>query len=264
MEYTIKRLADLAGVSTRTLRWYDQKGLLKPSGTSEGGYRLYGEASVARLQQIMFYKELDFSLSEISRILEKPEFDHQKALQSHLMELTKRREKMDALILTVSRTLDELQGGVSMSDQEKFEAFKTNEIKENESKYGKEIREAYGDTAVDESNAALGNMGQQEYHQRKETEETMLRLLKDAVLSGVSPAGPEGQEIAKLHWTWCFPGSEVYHPGKHRGIAKLYVMDERFTVYYDKETKGCARFLRDAVAAYAEGMESCNCVCQPV
>ena len=94
MEYTIKELAGLAGVSTRTLRWYDKLGLLKPTRITEANYRMYDEASVARLQQIMFYRELEFALADISQILDAPGFNHQEALQSHLTALIAGKESM--------------------------------------------------------------------------------------------------------------------------------------------------------------------------
>ena len=129
MEYTIKQLSDLAGITPRTLRWYDSQGLLKPGRVTEAGYRLYGPAEVDRLQQILFYRALDLPLAEIRTLLERPDFDRQAALQSHLAALEARRAQLDALILTVKQTL---KGADTMSDAEKFECFKRNVIKENE------------------------------------------------------------------------------------------------------------------------------------
>lgn len=251
MEYTIKELADLAGISTRTLRWYDKKGLLKPSRVNEAGYRFYDEKAVARLQQIMFYRELEFSLYDIGQILESPQFDQQKALQSHLQELTRRREQIDDLILTVQKTLAELQGGKKMSDREKFEAFKKKMVQENEEKYGTEIREKYGDESVDRANAAMMKMSEETYKQWKEKEDRILAMLKEAVLTGETPDSPQAQEIAKLHAVWCFR-DEKYDPQKHAQIASLYTLDKRFTAYYDREVEGCAKFLTDAVSIYAK------------
>lgn len=256
MTYTIKELAELAGVSTRTLRWYDKIGLLTPTGTTEAKYRLYDETSVARLQQILFYRELEFSLADIGRMLNAPDFDGQEALKSHLTALTRRRERIDDLIDTVNKTLDDLQGGKKMTDKERFEAFKTEAIKKNEEKYGREIRRTYGDKEIDRSNDAFQSLDQKSYDRRMEIEAEIFKLLKTAVLTGAAPQGPAGKKIARLHRDWCFFGQESYHAGKHAGIAELYVSDERFTVYYDSEVKGCAKFLRDAVAAYAEEQES--------
>lgn len=249
MEYTIKELADLAGISTRTLRWYDKKGLLKPYRVNEANYRFYSGDEVKKLQQILFYKELGFSLCDIEKILKDPNFDDQKALQSHLIELTKRRERIDALILTVKNTLEERQGGRKMSDREKFEAFKKEMIEQNEKKYGKEIRKKYGESAVDEANAATMKMSMEQYNQWEEMGRQILELLKEAVLSGKKPDSEEGKRIVQLHKKWCFR-NEKYDPKKYIGIVSLYTMDERFTQYYDREVSGCAQFLTDAAGFY--------------
>ena len=117
MEYTVKALADLSGVTARTLRWYDQKGLLKPLRVSDAGYRIYGPEQVDRLQLILFYRALGLELSAIRSILDDPGFDRLAALQSHLAELVGRREQLEKLILTVRKTIEEAKGGTAMSDQ---------------------------------------------------------------------------------------------------------------------------------------------------
>lgn len=253
MEYTVKGLADLAGVTTRTLRWYDQKGLLKPSRTNEAGYRLYNDTAVSKLQQIMFYRELEFSLAEIKEILDSPNFDQEQALKSHRKELQRRRKRIDDLILTVNKTLDDLHGGTEMSDQEKFEVFKQNAIAENEARYGEEIREKYGDEAVNRSNAAMMNLTQEQYDTWERLSAEIQTLLQQEVLAGRSADASEGQHIAALHREWCF-FSRAYEPKQHAGIAELYVQDPRFTAYYDREVQGCAQFLRDAIVAYTSKM----------
>ena len=121
MKYTVKQLAALSGVTPRTLRWYDLEGLLKPLRRTDAGYRLYGPQEVDRLQQILFYRELGLELSAIRRLLDDPAFDREAALQSHLAALEARRTRLDALILTVKKTL---KGASMMSDLEKFECFK--------------------------------------------------------------------------------------------------------------------------------------------
>ena len=115
MEYTVKALAELSGVTARTLRWYDQKGLLKPLRVSDAGYRIYGPEQVDRLQLILFYRALGLELSAIRSILDDPGFDRLAALQSHLAELVGRREQLEKLILTVRKTIEEAKGGTAMS-----------------------------------------------------------------------------------------------------------------------------------------------------
>ena len=251
MEYTVKALAELAGVTPRTLRWYDQKGLLKPRRTTEAGYRLYGPREVDRLQDILFYKELGLELEAVREILDAPGFDRLAALQSHLAELKARRQRLDALILTVEKTIDEAKGGRPMSDKEKFEAFKRRAVEANEEQYGKEIREKYGREAVEGTNARLLSMTEEEHGRWKALGAEILSALA-AVRAKEDPAGAEGRRIAELHRRWLSCTWTAYTPQAHRGLAELYTADERFTAYYDKEVPGCTAFLRDAVRAYTE------------
>lgn len=250
MEYTVKALADLAGVSARTLRWYDREGLLKPAGTTRAGYRLYGPAEVDRLQAILFYRELGLELSAIRSMLDAPDFDRMAALEGHLTALEARRARLDSLILTVTKTIDEAKGGQKMSDKEKFEAFKERVVAENEAKYGPEIRGKYGDAEVDRANACLRALTKEEYDQWQALGEEIRAALAAAVKAGEAPGGEEGQRIARLHRRWLSYSWEAYTPQAHGGLAEMYVADERFTAYYDQSVPGCAAFLRDAVKAY--------------
>ena len=252
MEYTVKALAELAGVTPRTLRWYDQKGLLRPRRTTEAGYRLYGPEEVDRLQNILFYKELGLGLEAVRELLDAPGFDRLAALQSHLTELEARRRRLDALILTVEKTIDEAKGGTQMSDKEKFEAFKRRAVEANEERYGEEIRRKYGPEAVEASNSRILSMTEEEHGQWRALEAEILSALAAAVRDREDPAGPEGRRIAELHRRWLSCTWTAYTPQAHRGVAELYTADERFTAYYDKEVPGCAAFLRDAVRAYTE------------
>ena len=252
MEYTVKTLAELAGVTPRTLRWYDQKGLLKPRRTTEAGYRLYGPEEVDRLQSILFYKELGLELEAVRKILDAPGFDRAAALQSHLAALEARRQRLDALILTVEKTIDEAKGGTPMSDREKFEAFKRRAVEANEERYGKEVRERYGDEAAEGSNEKLLSMTKEEHGQWKALEAEILSALAAAVRAGEDPAGAEGRRVAELHRRWLCCTWTAYTPQAHRGVVELYTADARFTAYYDKEVPGCAAFLRQAVRAYTE------------
>ena len=250
MEYTVKALAELAGVTPRTLRWYDRTGLLKPLRTTEAGYRLYGPKQLDRLQDILFYRELGLDLASIRTILDDPAFDRQAALQSHLTELKARRARLDELILTVQRTIDNIKGGTKMTDQEKFEAFKRRVVAANEAAFGQELRQRYGEEEADRANACVLALTQEEYEAWKALGGEIHAALAAAVGAGADPAGPEGQRIAQLHRRWLSYSWEAYTPQAHAGLAELYVSDPRFTAYYDREVSGCAAFLRDAVRAY--------------
>jgi DNA-binding transcriptional MerR regulator len=130
--------------STRTLRYYDEIGILKPARINSSGYRIYGQKEVDRLQQIMFYRELGVSLENIKDIVTSPSFDGAAALKEHHEKLLEKRNQLDLLIANVEKTIALTEGRINMSDKEKFEGFKKNMIDENEKKYGKEIREKYG------------------------------------------------------------------------------------------------------------------------
>ena len=105
MEYTIKKMAEISGVSPRTLRFYDQIHLLKPSRVTESGYRIYTSQEVDRLQQILFYRSLDFKLEQIAEILDNPAFDHRQALIQHQEMLQEKRKQLDTLLMTIQHTL---------------------------------------------------------------------------------------------------------------------------------------------------------------
>ena len=143
MEYTINKLAKLAGISTRTLRYYDELGLLSPARVSSNGYRIYGQKEIDRLQQILFYRELGVSLEEIRNILASKDFDGLTALESHLSALLARREQLDLLVANVRKTIKTMKGEIKMSDQEKFEGFLQKLVDDNEQQYGEEIRQKF-------------------------------------------------------------------------------------------------------------------------
>ena len=251
MEYTISQLADLAGVTTRTLRWYDRIGLLRPLRAADNGYRLYGGDQVDRLQHILFYRALGVDLKQIAAILDDPAFDRAAALRSHLSALQAQRQRVERLIDTVEKTISAEERQEIMEDKEKFEAFKRDMVDENEKTYGKEIREQYGDETVDAANARVMGLTQEEYARWTELGQEISRRLEAAVKDGADPTGEEGQAIVDLHRQW-LSHSMPYDPAVHRGIAEMYVADQRFTAYYDREQTGCAAFLRDAVLHWVQ------------
>ncbi len=247
MEYTVKKLAELAGVTARTLRFYDEAGLLSPSRTTDAGYRIYGPAQVDRLQQILFYRELGMPLEDIRSALGSPEYDRAAVLKRHLVVLKVQRTRLDTLIATVEKTILSQEGKLQMSDKEKFEGFKKQAVDENEQKYGEEIRRKYGDEAVDASNAKMMGLTPEKYERLQTVTAEISEKLEHAVTAGLAPDSPEAAEIVRLHremlmFTWT-----KYTREAHMGLGEMYVADERFTAYYDKNVPGCAAFLRDAI-----------------
>lgn len=252
MEYSIHELSQLSGLSSRTLRWYDQIGLLKPAWTKESGYRYYGPEQVNRLQDILFYRALGVELGKIRECLDSPRFDRLETLRGHLAALEKEREKVERLIGAVQEIIRCEERKESMKDQEKFAVFKENLVKENEEKYGKEVREKYGDEAVDQANTGLMGLTREEYQDWNTLDARIREKLEAAVREGLSADSPQGKEICRLHRRWLEVTVKSLTPQKHKGIAQLYVLDERFTAYYDRALPGCARFLRDTVDRWSE------------
>jgi len=249
MEYTVQKLSKMAGISTRTLRYYDEIGILKPARINSSGYRIYGKQEISQLQQILFYRELGVSLENIKVILAAPSFDSTNALKEHHKNLLAKRDQLDLLIANVEKTIAESEGRITMSDKEKFEGFKQKMIDENEAKYGKEIREKYGNEQIEKSNKIFKDMTKEQYDEFEKLGASVLDTLKAAFATG-DPAGELAQKAADLHHQWLKFAWGYYTKEAHAGVAQMYVDDERFTAYYDKEQPGLALFLRDAVLIY--------------
>lgn len=247
MEYTIQELADMVGISSRTLRYYDEIGLLYPKGYTQAGYRLYGPEEVDRLQEILFYRELDVSLEVIRELLSMPAHDRLKTLKSHREALLQKRERLDLLIGNVTKTIESEKGMRTMTDQEKFEGLKERIIRENEETYGQEIHKKYGDEKVEDSRKKFQGLSEEQYRKMNALTEELLILLEKAVREGENPAGALGEKIASMHREWLSYTWPSYSRKAHQGLVEMYVQDERFRAYYDRRIPGCAKFLRDAV-----------------
>ena len=252
MEYSSNQISKMSGVSARTLRYYDEIGLLKPARIASSGYRIYGQAELDTLQQIMFYREMGFLLTDIRKLLSAPDFDREQAFMNHLAELNKKRERLDTLIKTVTKSIAAMRGEQTMSDKEKFEGFKQAMIDENERQYGTETREKYGEEEIERANARIKHMTHERYVEgerlRQEAEDT----LKAALEMG-DPAGELAQKACDLHGKWLAFFQPEYSKAYHKSLGELYVADERFKAYYDKIAPGCAEFLRDAINIYCAG-----------
>ena len=252
MEYSVQELSRISGVTPRTLRWYDEIGLLKPSRVAETGYRYYGPEEVDRLQHILFYRSLGVKLSEIRKCLDAPGFSRLAALKGHLAALEAQQERLGGLIRSVRTTIEMEERNEMMNDAEKFEAFKRSAVEANEARYGKEIREKYGDAEVDAANAAVMNITPAQYQEWTQLGMEIQQRIEVAVQARLAPDGEEGRTVFELHKRWISLSTGRYDANMHRGIAAMYICDERFTAYYDKNLPGCAQFLRDAVHAWAK------------
>ncbi|OPX46584.1 MerR family transcriptional regulator [Clostridium thermobutyricum] len=252
MEYTIKKLGEIAGVSTRTLRYYDQIGLLKPCRINSSGYRIYGEKEVNLLQRIMFYKAMDMKLEKIQEIIQNPNFDMEKSLREQQRILISKRDELDKLIENIEKTIAYNKGEIDMTDKEKFEGFKKEKVNINEQKYGKEIREKYGDKVVDESNKKFLNLTEEEFKLMNETENEMFKDLLKVYENGDLDS-KAAKNVYENHKKWLSFSWPTYKKEAHRGLAEMYVMDERFSKYYnDKAGKEVVSLLRDIILKYTK------------
>jgi len=250
MAYLINELSKIAGVSARTLRYYDEIGLMCPK-YNDSGYRIYHSEDVDQLQQILFYKTLGFSLKAIKMIINAPDFHLLTALENHLEQIVTERQRLDQLIITLKKSIAEQKGAYQMKDNEKFKGFKQSLIHQNETLYGKEIRAAYGEERINQSNAQLMKMSEKTYHDTKALEQSILDNLYEAYQTK-NPRSPLAQKTVEQHRKWITAWWGYYNFDAHQSLAQMYVDDERFRQYYDKKQKGLAEFLRDAIQIYVE------------
>src|SRR5690606_15587147 len=178
------------GVSVRTLHYYDEIGLLVPEDTTESGYRLHSKDNLGTLQQILFFKELGFSLKKIKEIINNPSFDRQKALILQRNMLIEKRCQLDKMIETIDKTIKHERGEIQMTDKEIFEGFDF-----SHNPYEEEARSLWGDEAVDNANAKLASMDERG---QKTLSESMNAIYKKlATLSNGSPESEEAQTAIK-------------------------------------------------------------------
>lgn len=251
MEYTVNELAQLSGVSGRTLRYYDSIDLLKPARIACNGYRIYGQEQVDRLQQILFYRALEVPLEEIKQMLDDRHFDRYTALQQHLQVLTEKKTRLEGLIATIEKTIRAMEGEYPMKDKEKFEGLKQQVLAENRAKYGKELDEKYSAVQMAASEEKVANMSQEQWNAQKAEEQEIAALLKEAMELG-DPACVQAQRACDLHRQWLcrvWPDG-TYTKDAHRMMGEMYVGDERFRAYYEAIAPGCAAFFRDALNRY--------------
>lgn len=248
MEYTIKKFAKLSGVSARALRYYDEIGLLKPARITSAGYRIYGPQEVDRLQQILFYRQLDLKLAAIKNILDAPDYDVEQALNDQWWQLSQKKADIERLLVVVEQTLNHYKGERNMSDKEKFTAFKKQKITENERKYGSEIRAKYGKETIDATNQKFRELTEDQLQEMTATEQQLFGKLKVYVKN---PQIELAKEIFDLHKKWLSFTWPNYSAEAHKGVGLMYVSDERFTRYYDGHVVGSAQALHAIIQQYA-------------
>ncbi len=250
MAYTIKKLAQMAQVSVRTLHHYDAVGLVVPGSRSASGYRLYGEAELLRLQQVLFYRELDLSLEEICRLLDEPGYDPVTALETQLRLLAARADRIARLMDTVGRTIGRLKGENMLSDEELYEGFAKDEIQ----KIKGEAKARWGSTeAYAQSQKRVAKMSKADLERVKAEGAAVDAAAARALARGEDPASAAVRAIMARKFEQL---RAFYEPDKElfAGLGRMYSEDERFRKHYEDIAPGLADFLRLAMSAYAEGI----------
>ncbi len=247
MDYSVKGLSKLAGVSVRTLHHYDSIGLLHPETRTAAGYRVYGEAELLRLQQILFYRELDVPLDEIRALLDKPGFDPTAALEGHRKLLAERARRIGRLMETVDRTIDKLRGETMLSDQELYEGFGKEEIETMK----RRSAEAWGDTAAyAQSQDRMRSMTRDKWATVKAEGAALDEALAAAMKEGLAPDSPRVEALMRRkadHLRYFYdPSAELF-----AGLGRHYCEQPEFRQRYEDLAPGLPEFLRDAMAAFA-------------
>ena len=249
MKYTVKQLAELAGVTRRTLHHYDDLGLLNALRDPENNYRFYTETELLRLQQIMFYRALGLDLREIARIIDQPEFSAIQALKSHRQALEKKHHALNQLIQTVDYTMSYLEGKEKMNEVKLFEGFdeKQQEI------YAKEAAERWDPELVKQSQAKWKGSSKAEQEKIKAEGEAIYKEI--AMLMERPVNDPLVQ--AQMH-QWHQNLRFFYEPSIEilRGLGQMYVDDSRFKANFDKLDPGLANYLKEAIHVYCDDLDS--------
>ncbi len=245
--YTVKQLSDLAGITVRTVHYYDEIGLLKPASTAANGYRYYDDESLYRLQQILFYREMGIDLLQIKRIIDDPAFERVEALRAHRLNLQKQVNRLITLMQTVDNTIQHLTGDVKMSQSQLFEGFSP----EQEKEYEEEAIRLWGESV--KQSAALWKS----YSAQKKQD--ILQEGKDvyADLLSVMPQGPESPAVQAVVAHWHRHLRYFYEPTLEmlQGLGSLYVQHPEFNANLSALHPDLPAFMEEAINYYVAHLE---------
>jgi MerR family transcriptional regulator, thiopeptide resistance regulator len=246
--YSVGELARIAHVSVRALHHYDDLGLLRPARRSEAGYRLYTSADLARLQQVLFYKELGLGLDEIRRLMAGAAGDRSSVLRAQRRELAARVLRLEAVLDLIDRTLASLEGETEMSDEELFDVFGDFDPAEHE----EEARDRWGDTAAyKESMRRTRAYTKDDWARFKAESDAIVADLASLMGQGEPPDDPRAMDVAERHRLqidlWFYPCPRETHVE----LGRMYVADPRFAATYEEVRPGMAQYLCDAISANA-------------
>lgn len=238
----ISEVAKLTGITVRTLHYYDEIGLLKPSEITESGYRLYSKDSLETLQQILFFRELDFPLNEIKEIMTNPNYNKREALNKQKELLVKKRQRIDSLIGLINNTIE---GENNMS----FKEFDMKDIEESKKKYAKEVKERWGNTdAYKECEEKTNNYSENQWGAINKESSEILKAFGQHI--GCDPGSAEVQDLVEK-WRNHI-SSSFYNCTKEilSGLGLMYINDERFQKNIDQNGEGTAELMSKAIEIY--------------
>jgi len=251
MQYTVKKLAQLSGVSIRTLRFYDEIDLLKPAFYGENKYRYYEEEQLLMLQQILFFRELGFPLNDIQRILSSNDFDKIESLKSHKSMLQAGLERTEALIKTIDKTILYIEGKVTMHVAEFFDPIKLRDskIQKEFEKYlvGKGI---ISQEEMDQSWAKMKHWDQSDWDQFKTEGNAFYKDIVEAMLNDLSPDSSEVQELVNRQYLLITP-LWTFNQSSYIKLAESYRENVQYREFCDLFHPRLLEFLVEAMCVYA-------------
>ena len=234
MDMQIKEFAEMTGVSVRTLHYYDQIGLLHPAKVDkDSGYRYYDEASLLRMQQILFYRELDFPLKDICRILSSPNFDAQQALAEQRQLLSLKKQRLERLIAAID---------AATKGETNMQAFNNREFEQ----YREEVKEKWGHT---QAYAEYQQKGKQDYDALSAGMDSIMAEFATCKTQGASPASTEAQALVQKLQDYITTNFYNCTNAILAGLGEMYVADDRFRTNIDRHGDGTAEFIRQAIQA---------------
>ncbi len=251
MAYTVKKLAEISGVSIRTLHFYDEVGLLKPAYHGSNGYRFYEEEQLLMLQQILFFRELGFELKEIQKILGRGDFDKIGTLSSHREVLRKNLRRTKELIKTIDKTIEHLKGNTKMKDQEMYLGFS----KEKQAEYQAYLKNRLGadHPSFAECEKNVKNWTKADWEKYKQESDINMRMLAKLMDGQFSANAPEVQAVVRKNYEWL---KRFWTPDKESfsGLGQMYTEFEwkKFFAKYDPHHPKLAKFLAEGMRVFAE------------
>jgi DNA-binding transcriptional MerR regulator len=246
MEYRIGQLARLARVTVRTLRYYDKIGLLRPSGRGANDYRYYVRADLERLQEILFFKALEFSLEEIERLVNAPQYERRQALLAQRAIIRQRAQHLKSIEASIDCAIAELDGDTLMNDGDMFGSLTL----EQQERYEAEAKQRWGHTdSYRESMRRTAAYGPDDWRRYESEAAALNAAIAELVSAGVAPTDERALDLVERHRLqidgWFYPCSR----DMHARLGEMYVADERFRQNYERIAPGMAEFMAAATKA---------------